>query len=190
MLDSHPYAAFDPQRLPGSVDAPITVFPNRRRFETGIGWMLRAGAGDCAVLHLALRSGDSGRAGVNPRVLNLAGNTLRAGMRAGALAYLGDAEFAVLLKDSDARQAAGYARAVAEIICGFKVACEGGMLPVRARIGGVMAGDCRDGVTLLDWAVMAGDVARGKPGCQVHLLYRPDAATYREPRAVFQPAYA
>src|SRR5690242_7040923 len=67
-------------------DAQITVFLNRQRFEYGIEAMLKAERGQQAVLLLALRHEDGSKAAVNHWILNLVGNTLRAGMRSGAVA--------------------------------------------------------------------------------------------------------
>ena len=153
-------------------DTQVTVFPNRQRFEAGVTRVLSHASGerDCAVLHVALHGSD-GAGSVSPRMLNLAGNALRAGTRRGCLAYLGDAQFAVLLQDTTAREAAAYARTLAVVIASFRSHWHGEPLTVSASIGGVMAGDGQQGHDLLRQAADAGQLAGGKPGCHVHMLH-------------------
>lgn len=155
-------------------DAQITVFLNRQRFEYGIEAMLNASHGQQAVLHLALRHEDGSTADVSPWVLNLAANTLRAGMRSGAVAYLGEARFAVLLQDTDAWQAAAYARVAVDIINGMPMPPAERGRPIKACIGGILAGHNRDGEYLLRLAEAATDHAWEKPGCKLHLLHAPE----------------
>ena len=155
-------------------DAQITVFPNRQRFEFGIGEMLKVGSGQHAVLHMAVRRKDGAAAAVSHRALNIGANTLRAGIQGGAVAYLGHAEFAVLLQDTDAWQAAAYARVAVDIVNGMKLPSGGGSLAVVGCMGGILCGHCRDGAYLLGLAVAAGDAAWEKPGCKVHLLHAPE----------------
>ena len=155
-------------------DAQVTVFLNRQRFEYGIEAMLKADHGQQAVLHLALRHEDGSQAAVSPWILNLAGNTLRAGMRSGALAYLGEARFAVLLQDTDAWQAAAYARVAVDIINGMPMPPSERTRPIKACIGGILAGHNRDGEYLLSLAEAATAQAWGKPGCKLHLLHAPE----------------
>lgn len=155
-------------------DAQITVFPNRQRFEYGIEAMLKADHGQQAVLHLALRHEDGSQAAVSHWILNLAGNTLRAGMRSGALAYLGEARFAVLLQDTDAWQAAAYARVAVDIINGMPMPSAERARPIKACIGGILAGHNRDGEYLLRLAEAATAHAWEKPGCKLHLLHAPE----------------
>jgi GGDEF domain-containing protein len=151
-------------------DTQATVFPNRQRFEAGVTRVLSYHSGqlDCAVLHVALHgSGDTGS--VSLRMLNLVGNALRAGTRRGCLAYLGDAEFAVLLQDTDAGRAAAYARTLAIVIESFRTYRDDAVITVSASIGGVMAGDGQAGHELLKQAADAGRLAEAKHGCHVHL---------------------
>lgn len=151
-------------------DTQVTVFPNRQRFEAGVTRVLShySGQQDCAVLHVALQ-GSSGTGSVSLRMLNLVGNALRAGTRRGCLAYLGDTEFAVLLQDTDAREAAVYARTLAIVIESFRTHWDDEVLTVSASVGGVMAGDGQDGHELLQQAAAAGRLAEAKPGCHVHM---------------------
>jgi len=153
-------------------DAPITVFVNRAGFERGISRMLMRGAGECAVLHLTLRSKDVHTGCVGRKLLNLVGNTLRAAMRrGGAAVYLGNAEFALFLRGASAYEAAAYARTVIQLIDGFRATWEHEESSIHAAVGGVMAGDDVDGAALLEQAVAAGEFARGKLGCKMHVLY-------------------
>jgi len=154
-------------------DAHITVFLNRQRFELGIEAMLKAGRGQQAVLHLAVRHEDGSAATVSHRTLNLVGNTLRAGMRSGAVAYLGEARFAVLLQETDEWQAAAYARVAVDIVNGMPLPAGEGPQPIKACVGGVLAGQSRDGEQLLALAGAATDVAWSKPGSKLHLLHAP-----------------
>src|SRR5215469_6677531 len=153
------------------LDAPITVFVNRMGFERGVSRMLSQGAGEGAVLHLTLRGRDAHTGCVGRKLLNLVGNTLRVAMQSGAAVYLGNAEFAVFLREASAREAAAYTRAVIGIIDGLRATWEHEVLSVHAAVGGVMAGDAQDGAALLAQAIAAGEVARGKLGCKMHVLY-------------------
>lgn len=154
--------------------APTRVFLSRRRFEEGIGSLLESEQGESAVLHVAVRGGDGATGSVCRRMLNLVGNTLRVCMRGGAVVYLGDAEFAVLLQDTDGRDVAAYGRTVITIVSGFRVMWEGEMLSAQARIGGIFAGHGRDGAALLAQAMAAGKLAQAKAAPQLHLLRAPD----------------
>ncbi len=169
--------------------APTRVFLTRRRFETGIVSMLDAReSGECAVLHVAVRGDDASTGCVTRRMLNLVGNTLRVCMRGGAVAYLGDAEFAVLLQDTDARDAASYAHTAITITSGFRVLWQGEMLSAHACIGGTMVGSQRDGAALLAAAVDAGKIAAGKWGCRLHFL-KDDDEEIRWEGAALQAAH-
>lgn len=154
--------------------APTRVFLSRHRFEEGIGSMLGKEQGESAVLHVAVRGGDGATGSVCRRMLNLIGNTLRICMRGGAVAYLGDAEFAVLLQDTDGRDVAAYGRTVITIVAGFRVMWDGEMLSAQARVGGILAGHSRDGAALLAQAAAAGKLAQAKSAPQLHLLREPD----------------
>lgn len=161
--------------------ARITVLPNRRRFEASVSRILEhhcAGSRGSAMLHVTVQS-FSGTGAVSMRLLNLTGVTLRAGMREGEVAYLGDAEFAVLLHDTDAREAALYARTMVSVIGNFKVEWHDEMLSISACVGGVMTDDCVDGAALLCQASAASDLAQHKPGCKVHLTH-PRSGPYHE----------
>lgn len=152
-------------------EAQITVFLNRQRFEYGIEAMLKTGRRQQAVLHLAVRNADGSKAVLSHRALNLVGSTLRAGMRAGAVAYLGEAQFAVLLQDTDAWQAAAYARVAVDIVNSMQPGQDA--QPVKACVGGILTGFDRDGEQLLKFAEAATDMAWEKPGAKLHLLHAP-----------------
>jgi GGDEF domain-containing protein len=162
----------------------VTVLPNRSRFETAVSHVLEhhvAGSRGSAVLHITVQS-FSGTGAVSMRLLNLTGVALRAAMQAGEVAYLGDAEFAVFLHDTDARDAAHYARTLVNVIGGFRVEWHDEMLSISACIGGVMADDCVDGAALLRRAVEMNELARHKHGCKVHLSHPPTGDYQERPR--------
>ena len=174
--------------------AHITVLPNRSRFETAVSRILdhhAAGSRGSAVLHITVQS-FTGTGAVSMRLLNLTGLALRAGMHEGEVAYLGDAEFAVFLHDTDARDAALYARTMVNVIGNFKVEWHDEMLSISACIGGVTTDDCVDGRALLCQAAAAGELARQKPGCRVHMAHA--AETRPQPPqftgASLEPAFA
>lgn len=155
----------------GGKDAPITVFVNRAGFERGVSGMLSKGMGEGAVLHLSLHGEDGHTGSVSRRMLTLVGNSLRAAMRRGAAVYLGNAEFALFLHGTDAREAAAYARTVIQIIASLRVTWEHELLSAHACVGGVVAGDVQDGAALLEQAMAAGELAQGKQGCKLHMLH-------------------
>jgi len=175
MFDSYSTASTGNGRISHVIhgDAQVTVFLNRQRFEYGISSLLKSNPGQHAVLHLELCGESGAPLEVGHRILSLAANTLRAGLRAGAVAHLGGSEFAVLLQDTDAWQAAAYARVAADIVNGFRVPVEGTMQPLQACIGGVLTGDCCDGEELLRQAQIAGELAWAKPGRKLHILPAP-----------------
>jgi len=156
------------------IDAPVTVFPNRRRFEAGVERILRKGCGQCAVVHVTVLTSFPCIGALSRRLLNLVGNVLRAGMRSGAAAYLGNGEFAVLLQDTDVREAAAYARAVGDTLCDFRMAWEGETLYAKSRIGVVIAGECRDGTSLLESAMVASAASRDDSDCRLRIADGPE----------------
>ncbi|HEY1991925.1 MAG TPA: GGDEF domain-containing protein, partial [Gammaproteobacteria bacterium] len=161
-------------------DTRITVYPNRARFEAALRSLLCHEHGSCAMLHVAV-VGHAGTGSISRRMLNLVGSTLRVCMRAGEVAYLGDAEFAVLLHGVDAREAAAYARTVITIVSSFRVMWEGELLGAEAHIGGVMFGDGEVNTGLLSLAEDASQVAADKLGCKLHLLQDPREAAPLSP---------
>lgn len=175
MLDS----AMEPRANPIPArrsDTHIVVYPNRVRFEAALGSMLRRLHGSCAMLHVAV-SGDHGTGSISRHMLNLVGSTLRVCMRKGELAYLGDAEFAVLLRGVDAYEASTYARTVIAIVSGFRVLWEGELLGAEAQVGGVMFDDGELDSGLLAVAEEAGQIAASKTDCKLHILRHQRAAT-------------
>lgn len=153
----------------------ITVYPNRARFEAALRGTLGHAHGPCAVLHVAV-VGDTGTGSVSRRMLNLVGSTLRVCMRAGEVAYLGDAEFALLLHEVDAREADAYARMVMTIVGSFHVMWEGELLGAEAHIGGVLFNDGESNPELLSLAEEASQAAAHKPGCKLHMWQDPREA--------------
>lgn len=150
-------------------DTHIVVYPNRSRFEAALRSTLNQAHGPGAVLHVAV-VGQGGTGSINRRMLNLVGSTLRVCMRRGGLAYLGDAEFAVLLQEIDAREAAAYARMVITIVSSFRVMWEGEPLGAEAHVGGVLFHDGETDTELLSLAEQASRVAADKLGCKLHIL--------------------
>jgi len=150
--------------------AHVTVFPDRGHFEAALHSTLNHAHGPCAMLHVALVGDHADTACMSRRMLNLVGSTLRACMRAGEAAYLGHAEFAVLLRGVDARGAVSYARTVMSIVSGFRVMWEGELFSAEARVGGVLFDDGEMDTGLLAVAEEAGRVADGKFGCKLHLV--------------------
>ena len=159
--------------------APVTVFLDQPRFEAGITRILEpitADIQDCAILHVAVEAGVGtshllGHTEAGAKMLKLIGRALRSGIRSGALAYLGDAKFAVLLQGADVKDTLAYSRAVLSAIEETSVPWGDNDLSVSAYIGGVMAGGLDDGVALLSMARAAGRIARDKGGVRVH-MYR------------------
>jgi GGDEF domain-containing protein len=179
MLDSAMEALLETPVLSAKSDTHITVFPDRAHFEAALRSMLAQTHGECAMLHIAVLCNRTGKISVCRRMLNLVGSTLRACMRTGEVAYLGQGEFAVLLRGVDSRETANYARTVNNIVAGFRVMWEGEMLSAEARIGGVMFKDGETNTDLLSIAEQAGYMAAAKFGCKVHLLQEAQAAPER-----------
>jgi hypothetical protein len=151
----------------------VTVLPSRTRFEVAVSRVLEHhadGSHGSALLHITVQS-ESGTGSISPRLLNLVGNALRAGMHDGEVTYLGDAEFAVFLHDTDDRQAALYARTMAGVIGSLKAQWQDEMISIHACIGGVISEHCCDGSALLNLAEFATRTARYKHGCKVHMLH-------------------
>ena len=170
MLDSAMEAAPESPVTGLKSDTHITVFPDRAHFEAALRSTLSHAHGECAMLHITVLCNHTGKVSGSRRMLNLVGSTLRACMRAGEVAYLGQGEFAVLLRGVDSREAANYARSVNNIVAGFRVMWEGELLSAEARIGGVMFKDGETNTELLAIAQRAGYMAAAKFGCKVHLL--------------------
>ena len=159
--------------------APVTVFLDQPRFEAGISRMLEpvtADMLDCAILHVSVEASAStsyllGHTEAGATMLNRIGRQLRFRLRSGALVYLGNARFAVMLWGADAQDALAYSRATLSAIEEISLPWEDKGLSVSAYIGGVMARGLGDGVALLSMARAAGCVARDKEGVRVH-MYR------------------
>ena len=165
---------------------PVTVFWSRSAFETGVGSLIKSanesGRG-CVILYVTaegwnaineLCGADAGR-----KMLGAVSTVLRTRLRAGAVAHLGDAEFAVFLPDTGARDAETLARAVVHEIAGIKLPWKGDTLSVGAYVGGVAGGTGQDGKTLLDLAEAAGNVAKEKFGWKVHVAQQQEQGVLR-----------
>jgi len=177
MLDSDTEVHLEPLIPSAKSDTQITVFPDRARFEAALRSTLGRVHGECAMLHITVLCNHTGKVSGSRRMLNLVGSTLRACMRAGEVAYLGQGTFAVLLRGVDTREAADYSRMVNNIVAGFRVIWEGELLSAEARIGGVMFKDGETNTELLAIAERAGYMAAAKFGCKVHLLQDAQAVT-------------
>lgn len=151
-------------------DVPTRVFLNRHHFERGIVGLLQSEPLACAVLHVTLTGEDGSVGAVCQRTLNVAGNILRACMRGGAAAYLGEGEFAVLLQGTDARGLESYACTVLQMISGLQMSWGNRPQQVQVFVGGTLAGDCLDGAILLAQAISASRQARMEPFSRLHLL--------------------
>jgi GGDEF domain-containing protein len=159
-----------------TVDVPVHVFLDRSRFEAGVSRMLRStsvNAEDCAIFYIITRSSDTDLddADASHNMLNLIGNILRSRVHAGALAYLGNGKFAVMLEDVSARDAVAYARSVFSVLSDIRMQWGGRVLTIDAHIGGAMTEGRQDGESLLELAQLASDVARTQLGYKVHMVH-------------------
>jgi GGDEF domain-containing protein len=155
---------------------PIQVFLDRGRFEAGISRILGASHAhteDCAILYVSVQSSDVELhdAYSSRKLLNLVGNILRARVHAGALAYLGHGEFAVMLQDVSARGAVAYSRSVLSVLSDIRMQWQGKTFTVSAHVGAVMTEGRQEGDTLLDLAQKAGRMAKEQPGFKVHMVH-------------------
>lgn len=175
MLDSAMESRLNPIPAVRS-DSHITVYPSRARFEAALRGTLHHAHGQCAMLHVAVLGDHAGTGSISRRMLNLVGSTLRVCMRRGEVAYLDNAEFAVLLRGVDPREAAAYARTVITIVSSFRVMWEGELLGAEAQIGGVMFNDGEMNTELLSLAEEAGQLASAKLGCKLHMVQDVQAA--------------
>ena len=176
MLDS----AMEPAASPVPtvrLDPRIIVYPNRARFEAALSSTLSHAHGRCAMLHVVVLGDHAGTGSISRRMLNLVGGTLRACLRAGDLAYLGDAEFAVLMRGVGERETVTYAHTVSTIVSSLRVMWEGELLGAEVLIGGILFDDGEMDAGLLSLAQQAGGVAAAKLGCKLHLIRAPHAPT-------------
>ncbi len=135
--------------------APAAVFSGRPSFEDGVTRLIGSGAfsaSECAVLQVGLDGDVLANPAAGRKLLSLAANILRARVKSGALAYLGDGRFAVLLQGVSGRDAVAYCREVLSVLDGIRLHWQGEVLTVGSWIGGVMAETHRDGLTLLEEA--------------------------------------
>ena len=158
----------------------VNIFQGRSGFESGITHLIESAsiaAGECAVLAVAL----SGPALLDPeanrKTLGLAANILRARVEAGALAYLGDGRFAVMLQGVSGRDAVAYCRKVLKVLDEIRLHWQGEVLTVESWIGGVMVEAHHDGMTLLEAAEHASEMALRKPGRKLHMVHEQQDAS-------------
>jgi GGDEF domain-containing protein len=158
----------------------VTIFMGRAAFESGVTRLLdsaAATAGGCAVLYVGLAGPALSDPDAARKALRLTAEILRARVKAGALAYLGDGRFAVLLRRVSGRDAVHYCREVLAVFDEIRLQWQGEILTVESWIGGAMVEAHHDGLTLLEAAEHAAAVARAKPGRHLHMLHDQDEAT-------------
>jgi hypothetical protein len=152
----------------------VAIFHGRTSFEDGATSLIGAGVfpyAECAVLQVSLRGEALADPGAGRKLLSLAANILRARVTNGALAYLGEGRFAVLLQGVSGRDAVAYCRDAMAVLDAIRLQWRGQVLTVESGIGGVMAEAHRDGLTLLEAAAHAAEVAGHKHGCKLHMLH-------------------
>lgn len=153
---------------------PAAVFNGRAGFEAGATRLMESGshaAAECAVLYLSLAGAALEDPAANRKTLGLAANILRARVKAGALGYLGEGRFAVLLQGVSGRDAVAFCRDVLSVLEGIRLHWQGEVLTVQAWIGGTMAEIHHDGMTLLEAAEHASDAALAKHGHKLHMVH-------------------
>lgn len=176
MFDSHSTT----RPVTPSVEADVAIFMGRTSFESGATRLLdsaAAQAGGCAVLYVGLAGPALADPDAARKTLRLAAEILRTRVKAGALAYLGDGRFAVLLRRVSGRDAVHYCRQVLSVFDDIRLQWQGEVLTVESWIGGAMVEAHHDGLTLLEAAEHAAGTARAKPGRQLHMIHDQDEAT-------------
>lgn len=173
MFDSYTRAKPEPVRVVPRQDT-VAIFNGRASFEAGVSRLIAATphtAGECAVLHVALSGAALEDAGANRKTLGLIANILRARVKSGALAYLGEGRFAVLLQGVSGRDAVAFCRDALSVLDGIRLHWQGEVLTVETWIGGTMAEIHRDGMTLLEEAEHASYAAHAKFGRKLHMVH-------------------
>jgi len=168
MFDSHTAAPIPVL----SVAAEVTIFMGRAGFESGVTRLLdSATSGECAVLYVGLAGPALSDPDAARKTLALAAEMLRTRVKAGALAYLGDGRFAVLLRRVSGRDAVQYCRDVISVFDDIRLQWQGEILTVDSWIGGAMVEAHHDGLTLLEAAEHAAGIARTKLGRPLHMVH-------------------
>jgi hypothetical protein len=154
--------------------APAEIFHGRSSFESGVTRLIGSGtfpAAECAVLQVGLSGQPQADPAAGRKLLSLVANILRARVKSGALAYLGDSRFAVLLQGVSGRDAVAYCREVLSVLDGIRLQWQGEVLTVESWIGGVMVETHHDGLTLLEEAEHAAHAAQHKLGRKLHMVH-------------------
>jgi GGDEF domain-containing protein len=176
MFDSHSTAPV--ATLPA--EAEVTIFMGRAGFESGVTRLLdsaAAAAGECAVLYVGLAGPALSDPEAARKTLRIVAEILRARVKAGALAYLGEGRFSVLLRGVSGRDAVHYCREVLSVFDEIRLQWQGEVLRVDSWIGGAMVEAHHDGLTLLEAAEHAAAAALRKPGRHLHMTHDQDEAT-------------
>ncbi|HEY3645181.1 MAG TPA: hypothetical protein VGM16_07560 [Gammaproteobacteria bacterium] len=174
MFDSYTRTETTTPRVLPREKAPAAIFNGRAGFEAGATRLMDSvayAASECAVLHLSVAGPALQDPAASRKTLGLVANILRARVKAGALGYLGDGRFAVLLQGVSGRDAVAFCRDALTVLEGIRLHWQGDVLTVDAWIGGSMAEVHHDGMTLLEAAEHAADIARAKPGRKLHMVH-------------------
>jgi hypothetical protein len=175
MFDSH---STPPTAAP-SVAEEVTIFMGRAGFESGATRLLDSTAtatGGSAVLYVGLAGPALSDPDAARKTLRLAAEILRARVKAGALAYLGEGRFAVLLRRVSGRDAVHYCREVLAVFDEIRLHWQGEVLTVDSWIGGAMVEAHHDGLTLLEAAEHAAGTASTKSGRPLHMVHDQEQA--------------
>jgi GGDEF domain-containing protein len=168
-------------RAPAPVpEAEVTIFMGRAGFESGVTRLLdsaAATAGECAVLYVGLAGPALSDPDAARKTLRLAAEILRTRVKAGALAYLGENRFAVLLRQVSGRDAVHYCREVLAVFDEIRLQWQGQVLTVDSWAGGAMVEAHHDGLTLLEAAEHGAVTAMHKPGRKLHMVHDQDEGT-------------
>jgi GGDEF domain-containing protein len=188
MFDSHTIARV----VAPSVETEVTIFMGRAGFESGTTRLLdsaAATAGECAVLYVGLAGSALADPEASRKTLRLAAEILRARVKSGALAYLGEGRFAVLLRRVSGRDAVHYCREVLGVFDDIRLQWQGKILTVDSWIGGAMVEAHHDGLTLLEAAEHAAGVAMCKPGRQLHMVHDQEESSISVEEESVMPAH-
>ncbi len=174
MFDSQPTTRI---ATPSADD--VTIFMGRAGFESGVTRLLDSDAtatGGCAVLYVGLAGPALSDPDAARKALRLAAEILRTRVKSGALAYLGEGRFAVLLRHVSGRDAVHYCRQVLSVFEDIRLQWQGEVLTVESWIGGAMVEAHHDGLTLLEAAEHAAGTAMYKAGRQLHMVHDQEEA--------------
>ena len=161
-----------------SAETEVAIFMGRAGFESGVTRLLdSAAAGECAVLYVGLAGPALADPDAARKTLRLAAEILRTRVKAGALAYLGEGRFAVLLRRVSGRDAVHYCREVLSVFDDIRLQWQGEVLTVESWIGGAMVEAHHDGLTLLEAAEHAAGAALHKHGRQLHMVHDQEEST-------------